>query len=100
MATKKVEKPEGVSFIYKGKPLLRKDNVIYYGNADGKYITRFTVDASKNVEGLSVASRVTIDLMTNEGEERSKIIKQAERDGLYKALDIGIFWLEDALENF
>jgi len=96
-AKKKDEKNE--IFSYKGKPLLRKDNVIYYGSPEGKYITRFTVEGSDDVSGLQVANRVTIDLMTNEGEDRARIIKQAERNGLYKALDIGCFWLEDALEN-
>ena len=90
-AKKKVEKKEGEVFTYKGKPLLRKDNVIYYGNSEDKFIVRFTIEGSDDVEGLQVGNRVTIDLMTNEGEERSKLIKQAERDGLYKALDIGIF---------
>ncbi|MCL2837992.1 MAG: hypothetical protein FWE04_02845 [Oscillospiraceae bacterium] len=99
-AKKKVEKKENEVFTYKGKPLLRCENVLYYGNPEDKYIARFTVESSDDVMGLPVASRVTIDLMTNEGEERSKIIKQAERDGLYKALDIGCFWLEDALEHF
>jgi len=97
-AKKKTEKNE--IFMYKDKPLLRCGNQIYYGSVDDKYIVRFTIDDTKKVSGLEVGTRVTIDLMTNEGEERSKIIKQAERDGLYKALDIGIFWLEDALENF
>lgn len=91
---------ENEIFMYKDKPLLRVDNQIYYGNIEDKYIVRFTLEGQKNVNDLAVASRVTIDLMTNEGEERSKIMKQAERDGLYKALDIGAFWLQDALENF
>ena len=100
MPTKKAENKKSDVFTYKGKPLLRMGNVIYYGNPEDKFVTRFTLDGVKAVSGLDVATRVTIDLMTNEGEERSKVIKQAERDGLYKALDIGIFWLEDALEHF
>ena len=98
-AKKDIEKKENEVFTYKGKPLLRCGNQLYYGDIDSKYIARFTIEGSADVKGLSVANRVTIDLMTNEGEERSRIIKQAERDGLYKALDIGMFWLEDALEN-
>ena len=94
------KKTENEVFTYKDKPLLRCGDQIYYGNVEDKFIVRFTIDDGKDVKDLHVASRVTIDLMTNEGEERSKIIKQAERDGLYKALDIGCFWLEDALEHF
>jgi len=99
MPTKK-KTTENEVFMYKDKPLLRVDNQIYYGNIEDKYIVRFTLDEQKEVNDLQVAGRVTIDLMTNEGEERSKIMKQAERDGLYKALDLGAFWLQDALEHF
>ena len=99
MPTAKKKDANKEIFTYKGKPLLRKDNMIYYGNVDDKYVVRFTLEGGKDVKGLQVASRVTVDLMTNEGEERSKIIKQAERDGLYKALDIGCFWLQDAIER-
>ena len=94
------KKDENAVFTYKGKPLLRCGNQLYYGTPEDKYVVRFTVEDSKDVSGLQVGTRVKIDLMTNEGEERSRIMKQAERDGLYKALDIGLFWLEDALENF
>jgi len=93
-------KTENEIFTYKDKPLLRCGNKIYYGNVEDKYIVRFTIDNGEELKDLHIANRVTIDLMTNEGEERSKIIKQAERDGLYKALDIGCFWLQDALEHF
>ena len=85
--------------LYKGKPLVRKDNQLYYGNFDDRYIVSFRIEDTKKVKELGVGTRVIIELMTNEGE-KSKLIKQAERDGLYKALDIGTFWLEDALENF
>ena len=97
MPTKK--KKENEIFTYKDKPLLRHGNEIYYGNPEDKYIARFVIDESINVEDMPVGTKVTIQLMTNEGE-RSKLIKQAERDGLYKAMDIGCYWLEDAIENF
>ena len=96
MPTKKKVKSE--FFTYKGKPLLRKDNQLYYGNANDKYIVSFKIEAAENLKDLPLATKVIIELSTNQGE-KSKLIKQAERDGLYKALDIGCFWLEDALEN-
>ena len=46
---------------------------------------------------ITVSKRVIIELKTNEGS-RSQLIRQAERDGLYKALT----WVtlpEQALEN-
>ena len=84
---------------YKGKLLLRKGNEIYYGNPGEKYMVIFRVKGSEKLQDLDISTKVVIELRTNE-ETNSTLIKQAERDGLYKAFDIGFFWLEDALENF
>ena len=43
--------------------------------------------------------RVTIDLCTNNGTGKEKVIKKATRESLYEAIDIAEFWLEDAIEN-
>ncbi len=84
---------------YKGKMLLRKDNEIYYGAPGEKYMVVFRITESEKLQDLDISKKVVIELRTNE-KENSTLIKQAERDGLYKAFDIGFFWLEDALENF
>jgi len=84
---------------YKGKMLLRKGNEIYYGNPGEKYMVVFRITETEKLEDLDISKKVVIELRTN-SENNSMLIKQAERDGLYKAFDIGFFWLEDALENF
>ena len=84
---------------YKDKLLLRKGNEIYYGNPGDKYIVLFRVMDNDTLGDLTLAKKVVIELRTN-SEKDSVLIKQAEREGLYKAFDIGFFWLEDALENF
>ncbi len=95
MATKKKEEV----LTYKGKMLLRKGNEIYYGNPGEKYMVVFRIIETDKLEDLDISTKVVIELRTN-SENNSMLIKQAERDGLYKAFDIGFFWLEDALENF
>lgn len=85
-------------FTYHGKPLLRCGNEIYYGDTDAPYIVVFRLMDQEELKDLQIAKRVIIELKTNEGK-RSKLIRQAERDGLYKAFDIGMFWLEQALES-
>ncbi len=83
---------------YNSKPLVRCGDLIYYGNPEDKYVVTFRLEDQEPLEDLQIAKRVIIELKTNEGE-RSRLIRQAERDGLYKAFDIGMFWLEQALEN-
>ena len=84
---------------YKDKLLLRKGNEIYYGSPDDKYMVVFRVLDSDKLSDLDIAKKVVIELRTN-SEKDSVLIKQAEREGLYKAFDIGMYWLEDAIENY
>ena len=86
-------------FKYKGKPMVRRGDVIYYGDLSEKYIIIFTIKSKKDVNGLEVSESVTIDLCTNKGTGKEKIIKKATRESLYEAIDIAEFWLEDAIEN-
>lgn len=95
-ASEKKAKQE--QLMYNGKPLLRCGDQIYYGNPEDKYVVIFRLEDQDPLGDLQIAKRVIIELKTNEGK-RSHLIRQAEREGLYKALDIGIFWLEQALEN-
>ena len=84
---------------YKDKLLLRKGNEIYYGSPDDKYIVLFRILENDKFKDLDIAKKVVIELRTN-SEKNSVLIKQAEREGLFKAFDIGFFWLEDAIENY
>ncbi len=84
---------------YKGKPLLRKGNLIYYGNHDDKYIIAMQVEDSVKIMDLDVASSVKIVLQTNEAPGKERVVKKANRDGLYSALDLGEFWLNEALAS-
>lgn len=91
-------KQENKILTYNGKPLVRCGNLIYYGNPEDKYVVTFRLEDQEPLGDLQIAKRVIIELKTNEGKN-AQLIRQAERDGLYKALDIGMFWLEQALEN-
>lgn len=83
---------------YKDKLLLRCGDQIYYGNPKDKYIVVFRLMDNDKLEDLTISRKVIIELKTNEGKA-SRLMRQAERDGLYKAFDIGFFWLEQALEQ-
>ncbi len=97
MATKKKDAKQEY-LTYNGKPLLRCGNEIYYGNPEDKYVVIFRIEEQEPFEDIQISKKVIIELKTNEGE-KSVLVRQAERDGLYKAFDIGMFWLEQALEN-
>ena len=85
---------------YNDKPILRCDNRIYYGNLEDKIILVLDIIEMKKVNDIETASKVLIQVMDNTGElGKGQVFRKAERDNLYKALDIGEWWLKDALKQ-
>ena len=97
MAESKSKKAEGL--IYKGHPLRRVDNLIYYGTMAEKYIIMMQVLSTKKEQDLDVATKVSIQLQLTEPDlkSRDRVIKKSEKDSLYAAMDIASVWLDRAL---
>lgn len=86
---------------YKGKPLVRKGDVIYYGNMSDKYVIMLQIVSTKKVDDLDVADKILVQLMYTDPELRTKdrVVKKSEKIGLYNAMDISSIWLERALKS-
>ena len=97
MAESKSKKAEGLT--YKGHPLRRVDNLIYYGTMADKYIIMMQVLSTKKEQDLDVATRVTVELQRTAPDLRSRdrVVKKSEKDSLYAAMDVASVWLERAL---
>ena len=87
--------------MYKGHPLMRKDNLVYYGSMADKYIIMMQVLDTEDVKDLKLAKRVSIQLQLTDATLRSRdrVVKKSEKDGFYAALDVGCVWLERALAS-
>lgn len=84
---------------YKGKPLIRCGDRIFYGELTDKYILVLDILETKDVKDVKAASKVKIQLMDNTGElGKGQVYRKTERENLYKAIDIGEWWLQDALQ--
>jgi len=86
---------------YKGRPLMRKDNLIYYGSMSDKYIVLLQVMSTTKEGELDMAAKVSVQLQLTDPSVRSRdrIVKKVEKEGLYTALDVGVVWLERALSQ-
>ena len=86
---------------YKGHPLQRKDHIIYYGSFADKYIIMLQILDTKKVGDLDVATKVSIQLQLTDPsiKSRDRIVKKAEKDSLYSAIDVAAVWLERALAS-
>lgn len=87
--------------MYKGKPLVRSGNTLYYGSMADPFVVKMEIKSTEKVNDLDVAGQVTVQLLSTDPEmrPRKRIQKSGEREGLYKALDVASFWLERALAD-
>ena len=90
---------ENAVLMYKGRPLMRKDNIIYYGSMADSHVVVLQILETNKVNGTDIASKVSVQLQLTDPNARSRdrIVKKSEKDGLYTALDFGCVWLERAL---
>ena len=85
--------------MYKGHPLMRKDNLIYYGSMADSHIIMLQVLETKKEHDLDLATKVSVQLQLTDPDlrARDRVVKKSEKDGFYTALDVGCVWLERAL---
>ena len=84
---------------YKGRPLMRKDNIVYYGSMADSHIVMLQILETKKEGDLELATKVSVQLQLTDPnvKSRDRIVKKSEKDGFYTALDVGCVWLERAL---
>ena len=84
---------------YKGHPLQRKDNIIYYGSFADPYIIMMQIMESKKEQDLDIATKVSVQLQLTDPSIRSRdrVVKKSEKDSLYAAMDVAAVWLDRAL---
>ena len=77
--------------VYKGHPLRRKDNIIYFGSMADKYIIMMQI----------VATKATLQLQRTHPDlkSRDRVVKKSEKNSLYAAMDVASVWLDRALSS-
>ena len=82
--------------MYKGLPLVREGDTICYGDLNEKYMLMLNI-LSKKENGEPDMIMVSIC----HTDDRSKLVKgkQAFKNGLFEALDLGSIWLEHLIKE-
>lgn len=88
-------------FTYKGRPLVRCGDELYYGSMSERFVIRMQIKSKKTVGDMEIADKVAIQLMCTDPDlsPRKQLIKASEKNGLFLAIDIADIWLERALSN-
>ncbi len=98
------------SLEFKGRPLRRKDNILYYGSMADKYIIMMQIMETKTVQPvagaenageLKGATKVSVQLQLTDPavKSRDRVVKKTEKNSLYAAMDVASVWLERALSQ-
>ncbi len=88
---------DGTYLEYKGKPLVREDNTIVYGDMGEKYVLILEIMSYKEFNGRKIPDTIFIQVVNS--KDSSDVFKEGQKSGLAEALDIGLIWLERALRT-
>ena len=82
-------------FTYKGIPLVRKGNVIYFGNMYEEFVVMIEILGTEKKGEIDVANKVRLRKMATDITipPNEAIVKKAEKQSLYEALDVACAWL-------
>lgn len=94
-------KVEGQYLMYQGRPLLRENNIMCYGDTNEAYVLFMVILSEKTVEleggnkSVTVPDKILSQILSTDFSKppHERIAKQFEKDGLYETLDFGTFWL-------
>ncbi len=84
-------KKEQTALLYKNIPLVKRGNVIIYGDMFENIYIQMEILGTSQIKGLELANNVSVSLIEN-----GRTVKKVEKESLFRALDIGAFWLESA----
>lgn len=84
---------------YKGRPLVRSKKILYYGDMRDAYVVMLQINNTATAGDTEVAGHITLQMMSTDpnAAPTEMVVKRAERDGLYAALDLASAWLNRQL---
>ncbi len=82
--------------MYKGYPLVRSGNCIYYGYMSDPYVTQLQIVHKTKQGDLDVADKIKVYKISTDEKlnPMEAIVKTSERTSLFDALDLANAWLE------
>lgn len=86
---------------YKGKPLVRSGNTVYYGNMNDPYVVCLNIKSSTDLKDIKLSQDISIQLISTDDtlSLKDRVIKNSEKKGFFNALDLGAAWLERQLKK-
>jgi len=93
---------EASSFLtYKGRPLVRSGNVIFYGNLNDKYVVMMQILGESPDGDIMKSTKVSVELQNNDpnAKPNERVIQKTEKKSMSDAMEIATIWLDRADEE-
>lgn len=83
-------------FLYKGKPLVRKDNILYYGNFSDEFVAMLTIESCTDFFDIKISDKIFLQLISTDPNAAIEdvVVKHTVKNSLYEALDVAEIWIE------
>lgn len=83
-------------FMYKNRPLVRKENVMYYGDIGEDYVCMLTIESFNELKDIKIGNKVFLQLISTDPNVSTQdvVVKHTVKNSLYDALDIAGIWIE------
>lgn len=80
---------------------MRCGKEIYLGSMADPYVAYFRIQSDKDIKDITLSGKVLIQILRTDPDVslKDKVVKKAEKEGLYNALDLGSIWLERELKK-
>lgn len=97
--SKKITEPGSLTF--KGRPLVRCDKTIYYGDMGDKFVAMLQILGEEPFQDTTIPNRVSVQIWSTDDElrPRDRVVKKTEKSNLYDALNVASIWLDRQLEK-
>ncbi len=81
---------------YRGFPLIRSGNTIFYGSAGDAFAAKLTIKETKKIADEEVPNKIMVQLLPKNPADVAKA-RKGDYIGFYEALDTAHLWLTDVL---
>ena len=89
---------EGKFLQYQGKPLVREDNTIIYGDLNhDPFVLVLEIMSYKGVAGEQVPDKILIQIL--DAKDPNNVIQSGQKNGLHDAFTLGCTWLDMKLKK-
>jgi len=94
-----VKKPKSEVLLYKGRPLVRCGNEIYYGDMAETAVVRMEIGGTADFKDLKLPNKVRVFLLSTDEDLNpiERIKNNTVKNSLADAIEIASIWLEGVL---